>query len=113
MFTSLFVELSLPFITASIYDVQQKIKSLDSLVSKESTQHPLVHVFLGTLPLSLDVVNGTPLEGRNNGLPVDGDCDGHVDGGGHEGVGRRVEERHQDRVRALEIDLKKDMRLVF
>ena len=53
----------------------------------------------------MDAPKWNPLEGRNNGLPVDGDCDGHVDGGRHEGVGRRVEERNQDRVRALEIDL--------
>ena len=40
-------------------------------------------------------------------LPVDRNGDGHVDGGGHEGVGGRVEERHQDGVRAPLVDLKK------
>ena len=39
-------------------------------------------------------------------LPVDGHGDRHVDGGGHEGVGRRVEERHQDGICAPLVDLK-------
>ena len=51
-------------------------------------------------------MQGTSLAERLSFLPVHRNGDSHVDGGGHEGVGSRVEERHEDGISASLVDLK-------